>query len=176
MSRPAAGPPPKVSVVSITYNPEAYIRDALDGFLAQQTDFPFEVIIADDASTDRTPAILREYAERHPAVIRPILRPENVGITANLTVALTAARGQYLALCEGDVVEVDAGDGGWARVGRPGGRMTGSAVTNSGRIPPRAGPCCPDRCSRASRRACSCRSCSCRTSSSSCCCRSAAAA
>ncbi len=93
---------PKVSVVSITYNHEAYIREALDGFLAQETDFPVEIIIADDASTDQTPAILQEYAQRHPTLVRPILRPENVGITANLTEALSAARGQYLALCEGD--------------------------------------------------------------------------
>lgn len=94
--------PPKVSVVSITYNHEAYITDALEGFVAQQTDFPVEVIVADDASTDATPAIIQDYARRHPHLFRPILRAENVGIHANLTDALSAARGEYLALCEGD--------------------------------------------------------------------------
>lgn len=102
MSAATAPPSPKVSVVSITYNHEAYIREALDGFVAQHVDFPVEVIVADDASTDRTPAIIREYAERYPNLIRPILRAQNVGIQANLTDALSAARGEFLALCEGD--------------------------------------------------------------------------
>jgi glycosyltransferase involved in cell wall biosynthesis len=93
---------PKVSVVSITYNHEAYIRDALEGFIAQKTGFPVEVIVADDASTDATPAIVQDYASRYPHLFRPILRSENVGIHANLTGALSAARGEYLALCEGD--------------------------------------------------------------------------
>jgi glycosyltransferase involved in cell wall biosynthesis len=93
---------PRVSVVSITYNHEAFIRDTLDGFVRQETDFPVEVIIADDASTDATPSIIQSYADRHPHLFRPILRPKNVGIHANLTGALSAARGDYLALCEGD--------------------------------------------------------------------------
>jgi len=103
----AAANPPKVSVVSITYNHEAYIREALDGFIAQKTDFPVEIIVADDASTDATPAIIQEYADRHPHLFRPILRSENVGTHANLTDALSAARGKYLALCEGDDYWID---------------------------------------------------------------------
>jgi hypothetical protein len=99
--------PPKVSVVSITYNHEAYIREALDGFVAQKTDFPVEIIVADDASTDATPAIIQEYADRHPHLFRPILRSENVGTHANLIDALSAARGTYLALCEGDDYWID---------------------------------------------------------------------
>lgn len=105
-----ANPPkvsPKVSVVSITYNHEAYIREALDGFVAQKTDFPVEIIVADDASTDATPAIIREYADRHPHLFRAILRSENVGTYANFTDALSAARGEYLALCEGDDYWID---------------------------------------------------------------------
>lgn len=94
--------PPKVSVVTITYNHEAYIREALDSFVAQKTDFSVEFIVADDASTDATPAIIEEYASRFPGLFRPILRSKNVGIHANLTAALSAARGEYLALCEGD--------------------------------------------------------------------------
>ena len=93
---------PVVSVVSISYNHEAFIRDALEGFVTQEVDFPSEIIVADDASTDSTPNIIAEYAAKYPALIRPILRPENVGIHANLTHALAAARGTYIALCEGD--------------------------------------------------------------------------
>lgn len=96
------GAPPKVSVVAITYNQEAFIRAALDGFVAQKTDFPVEVIVADDASTDATPDIIREYADRYPSLIRPIFRPTNIGVHANFTATLAAARGEYIALCEGD--------------------------------------------------------------------------
>jgi Glycosyl transferase family 2 len=96
-----------VSVVSITYNHEAYIRETLDGFVAQKTDFPVEIIVADDASTDATPAIIQEYADHHPHLLRPILRSKNLGIHANLTDALSAARGEYLALCEGDDFWID---------------------------------------------------------------------
>ena len=64
MTEMADSNPPKVSVVSITYNHEAYIREALDGFVAQKTDFPVEIIVADDASTDATPAIIQEYASQ----------------------------------------------------------------------------------------------------------------
>jgi glycosyltransferase involved in cell wall biosynthesis len=79
----------------------------LDGFLAQETEFPVEIIVADDASTDATPGIIREYADRHPQLFRPIFRPRNVGLNANLTGALSAARGEYIALCEGDDYWVD---------------------------------------------------------------------
>lgn len=99
--------PPKVSVVSTTHNQQAYVRDTLDGFLAQRVDFPMEVIVADDASTDATPRIIQDYADRHPNLFRPILRSRNVGLNANLTGALSAARGEYIALCEGDDYWVD---------------------------------------------------------------------
>lgn len=98
----AASPEPLVSVVSITYNHEKFIAAALDGFVAQQTEFPVEVIVADDASTDGTVDIINAYRDRHPGLIRPILRPRNVGIHSNLTDALSSARGSYIALCEGD--------------------------------------------------------------------------
>lgn len=93
---------PKVSVVSITYNQENLVRETLDSFVAQKTDFPVEFIVADDASTDGTPAIIQEYADRYPGLFRPILRPENIGVHANFVATLSAARGEYLALCEGD--------------------------------------------------------------------------
>ncbi|TXB93287.1 glycosyltransferase [Mycobacterium tuberculosis] len=91
-----------MSIVSISYNQEEYIREALDGFAAQRTEFPVEVIIADDASTDATPRIIGEYAARYPQLFRPILRQTNIGVHANFKDVLSAARGEYLALCEGD--------------------------------------------------------------------------
>lgn len=98
---------PKVSIVSTTHNQAGYARQAFDSFLDQQTDFPVEIIVADDASTDATPAIIREYAERYPHVFRPIFRTENLGLNGNLTGALSAARGEYVALCEADDYWID---------------------------------------------------------------------
>lgn len=98
---------PKVSIVATTHNQEAYVSQAFDSFIAQRTDFPVEIIVADDASTDTTPAIIRDYAERYPQLFRPIFRSENLGLNRNLTGALTAARGKYIALCEADDYWID---------------------------------------------------------------------
>ena len=108
MAERTAANSPKVSIVSTTHNQEAYVRQAFDSFVAQQTDFPVEIIVADDASTDATPAIIREYASRYPHLFRPILRSENLGLNANLVGALSAARGEYVALCEGDDYWIDS--------------------------------------------------------------------
>ncbi len=94
-----------VSVICLAYNHKAYIRDALEGFVRQQTDFPFEVLVHDDASTDGTAEIIREYAERYPETIRPIIETENqyskeVVIARDILFPLV--RGRYIALCEGD--------------------------------------------------------------------------
>ena len=67
----------KVTVLCLAYNHAKFIRRALDGFVMQKTDFPFEVLVHDDASTDGTADIVREYAERYPAIIKPILQTEN---------------------------------------------------------------------------------------------------
>lgn len=93
---------PKVSIVTTTHNQDAYVRQAFDSFVAQRTDFAVEVVVADDASTDTTPQIICEYAERYPNMFQPILRPENLGLNRNLVGALSVARGEYIALCEGD--------------------------------------------------------------------------
>jgi glycosyltransferase involved in cell wall biosynthesis len=93
---------PKVSVVSISYNQEEYIRDTLEGFVTQKVNFDFEIVIADDGSTDKTPDIIREYAKAYPKLFHPILRPSNVGVQHNLIRALQEASGDYIALCEGD--------------------------------------------------------------------------
>lgn len=95
----------KVSVYCTAYNHENYIRQALDSFLAQKTDFPFEVLVTDDASTDSTPAILREYQEKHPDIIRYFHQEKNLfqqGIDVCQAVMYPNTRGKYVAFCEGD--------------------------------------------------------------------------
>ena len=96
-----------MSVVTTTHNQEAYVHDAFDSFVAQQIDFPMEIIVADDASTDSTRAIIQEYVDRYPHLFRPILRPKNLGLNRNLVDALSRARGTYIALCEGDDYWID---------------------------------------------------------------------
>jgi len=93
---------PKVSVVTVCYNQEKYIEEALQGFVNQQTDFPFEVIVSDDKSTDSTPEIIKKYAKEYPEIIKPILRKTNVGAVKNFVEAMRATTGTYVALCEGD--------------------------------------------------------------------------
>ena len=95
----------RVSVLCATFNHEDYLRTTLDGFLSQKTDFPFEVLVCDDASTDSTADILREYAEKYPDIIRPFYQKENLysrRINVYDTVFFPAARGEYIAICEGD--------------------------------------------------------------------------
>lgn len=96
---------PKVSICCITYNHEKYIDDTLRGFLMQTTDFPFEVLIHDDASTDSTQEIIRKYEKQYPNIIKPIYQTYNQysqGIRVNYTYNYLRSEGKYLALCEGD--------------------------------------------------------------------------
>ena len=96
---------PRLSVVCLAYNAAPYIRQALDGFLMQKTRFPFEVLIHDDASTDGTADIIREYAERFPDIIRPVFQRENQfskGVAASSAFLWPLIRGKYVAMCEGD--------------------------------------------------------------------------
>ena len=95
----------KVTVRCITYNQKEYIRQCLDGFVLQQTNFRFEAIVHDDASTDGTAEIVREYAEKFPDIIKPIFETENQyskhdGSLGRILNAHT--RGKYVAICEGD--------------------------------------------------------------------------
>lgn len=96
---------PKVTIRCVTYNHAPYIRECLEGFVMQKTNFPFEVIVHDDASTDGTSDIIREYAERYPELIKPIFQKENQYSKWNGEIdrVLNAAtRGKYIAICEGD--------------------------------------------------------------------------
>lgn len=95
-----------VSICCITYNQQSYIRDALEGFLSQKTDFSWELLIHDDASTDGTAQIIREYEARFPDRIFPILQKENQYSQGLINISGTfnfpRARGRYIAMCEGD--------------------------------------------------------------------------
>lgn len=99
-----------VTIKCLTYNHEPYIRKCLEGFVMQQTNFKFEAIVHDDASTDGTAAIVSEFAEKYPDIIKPILQTENqyskkdgaIGRIMNLH-----THGKYVALCEGDDCWID---------------------------------------------------------------------
>lgn len=93
---------PKVSVCVISYNQEKYIRKCLQSILEQETDFEFEVIVGDDGSKDGTPAIIREFADKYPGKVKPVLHPKNVGPTANYFSVHNIARGKYIAHVDGD--------------------------------------------------------------------------
>ncbi len=96
---------PVVSVVCLTYNQERYIEDAIRGFLLQRSDFPFEVVINDDASNDATSEIIVEYAKKYPKIIRPIIQKENQYSKSPCGLLYKVVQetvGGYIALCEGD--------------------------------------------------------------------------
>ena len=98
---------PKVSVCMITYNHERFIAEAIESVLKQKTDFPVELVIGEDCSTDGTRAIVVEYAERYPDRIRPFLREQNLGMNANFVATLQACHGEHIALLEGDDYWID---------------------------------------------------------------------
>lgn len=95
---------PLVSICCITYNHERFIRDAIEGFLMQKTDFPIEILIHDDASTDGTANIVRAYQEKNPHLIRAIYQKENQHSQGKKVIhtLFRMVRGTYIAHCEGD--------------------------------------------------------------------------
>ena len=96
---------PLVSICCITYNHEKYIRQTLEGFIMQNTEFPYEVLINDDASTDNTADIIREYEKKYPDIIKPTYQNENQfskGTSIFATSTFPRIKGKYVALCEGD--------------------------------------------------------------------------
>ncbi|MCM1294000.1 MAG: glycosyltransferase [Muribaculaceae bacterium] len=96
---------PKVTISCLAYNQHEYIGQALESFIKQKTNFPFEVIVHDDASTDGTTDIIRQYAEKYPDVIKPIFQTENQfsqGVNIEAKFIAPQIRGQYVAICDGD--------------------------------------------------------------------------
>lgn len=99
-----------VSIRCLVYNHEPYLRQCLDGFVMQQTNFRFEAIIHDDASTDGSTLIIKEYAEKYPDIIKPIYEVENQYSKKNGTITRimdAACTGKYIAMCEGDDYWID---------------------------------------------------------------------
>ena len=94
----------KVSVLTITFNQEEFIEQTLESILMQETSFPFELVISDDASSDGTPEIIKHWQQRYPTKIRAFLHETNLGCQGkkNFVYALKACQGQYVAVLDGD--------------------------------------------------------------------------
>ncbi|MEB8433435.1 glycosyltransferase [Cocleimonas sp. KMM 6892] len=99
----------KVSITCVAFNHEYCISEALDSFLMQETDFPFEIIINDDASTDRTAEILKEYETAFPNIVKPVYQTENQFSQGVNTMAILfpKIKGEYVAFCDGDDYWID---------------------------------------------------------------------
>lgn len=99
---------PLVAIHCLVYNHEPYLRDCFEGFVMQQTNFPFVAIVHDDASTDGSAAIIREYEAKYPDIIKPIYETENQwrkpdgSLTRIMNAAIDVTGAQYVAMCEGD--------------------------------------------------------------------------
>lgn len=104
---------PLVAIHCLVYNHEPYLRDCLEGFVMQQTNFPFVAIVHDDASTDGSAAIIREYEKKYPHIFKPIYEIENQwqkhdGLIDRIMIeAIDATGARYVAMCEGDDYWID---------------------------------------------------------------------
>lgn len=100
----------KLSIICNTYNHESYIEDALNSFLRQKCDFRYEILIHDDASTDNTQKIIKDFQKRYPEIVKPILQKENQ-YSKNIKILemfqYPRVRGDYIAFCEGDDYWID---------------------------------------------------------------------
>ena len=97
----------KLSVCCITYNQEKFISQAIEGMLAQETNFDVEIVIGDDASTDNTGKICENFLKRYPDKIRLLSSKKNLGMNVNFERSIKACKGKYIALCEGDDYWID---------------------------------------------------------------------
>lgn len=98
---------PLVSVVTLAYNQAPFIARCIEGALMQKTDFPFEIVIGEDCSTDGTRDIVFGYARRYPELIKTVTSDSNVGMAANAARTFQSCQGAYLASCEGDDYWID---------------------------------------------------------------------
>ena len=94
--------PPMLSVLCLTYNHELFVAETLESFLAQRTTFEIEFVLADDASSDATLAVVEGFRDRFGPRLRVLRTDVNLGVTRNFRRALAACRGRYVAICEGD--------------------------------------------------------------------------
>ena len=97
--------PVEVSIICTVYNHEQYLRDCLEGLVSQKTTFPFEIVVHDDASTDGTADIIREYEKKYPELIVPIYQTENQYSQKRAiykTFCMPKASRRFIAFCEGD--------------------------------------------------------------------------
>jgi glycosyltransferase involved in cell wall biosynthesis len=92
----------KVSVLMLTYNQERYINEAIRSVMLQETNFPFELVIGNDASTDCTGTICADWQKKYPEQIVLFNRKKNLGLQQNFIQTYAQCRGQYIAICEGD--------------------------------------------------------------------------
>lgn len=101
---------PKVSIVCMVYKHEAYLRQCFDGFVMQKTDFPIEILVNDDCSPDGSAKVIREYEKKYPDLFHCIYQEENQyskGKMAWWEVLFPMAKGEYIAICEGDDYWID---------------------------------------------------------------------
>jgi len=99
-----------VSILCTAYNHQNFIEDAMKGFIMQKTDFKYEALVHDDASTDKTAEIIIEYSKKYPEIIKPIIQKENQyskGDRIYSTFLYPLAKGKYIAICEGDDLWTD---------------------------------------------------------------------
>lgn len=103
--------PHKVIIRCLVYNHEPYLRDCLEGFVMQRTNFPFKAVVHDDCSTDGSAAIIREYAEKYPDIIEPVFAPENRyrkgTLEKEIALLTETPQNTYTAWCEGDDYWID---------------------------------------------------------------------
>ena len=94
-----------VTIASTTYNMEAYIAEAMDSWLAQNTTFPYDILISDDGSTDGTCDVVRRYMEKYPNI--RLISTGHIGKMPNFIRSLKESKGKYIALCDGDDYWID---------------------------------------------------------------------
>ncbi|HVX48510.1 MAG TPA: glycosyltransferase [Chitinophagaceae bacterium] len=99
---------PVVSVCTVTYNHEHFIRQCLEGIVMQQTNFKFEAVIGEDCSTDGTGAVVREFEAKYPCIIKPCYHKKNMGPVQNMFLScFPRLSGKYVAICDGDDMWTD---------------------------------------------------------------------